>query len=125
MEGPRRQLTFLFADIEHADEMINALAAQALSTAAMYKTRTELVYLAFGLAARLGYEVGVRFDTDETNAAQWPVFCITLPGQGQVSWHCAAYPHAYDGHSTNEKYQRIRAHISDLRSATQVPPTKQ
>jgi len=74
-----------------------------------YPTRTQHVYKALALASHLGYPCGMRFDPSE--GAAWPVVAITLPGVGEVAWHCQAYPHAYDGHSTEEKYRRVRVFV--------------
>jgi hypothetical protein len=71
-----------------------------------YAKRAMLVYNALALAARAGLECGVRIDVGEKDATKWPVVVIKLP-TGEVAWHCAAYPGAYDGHSTEEKYKRI------------------
>ena len=37
----------------------------------------------------------------------WPVAVIVLP-EGQVAWHLQAIDCEYDGHTTEEKYERIR-----------------
>jgi hypothetical protein len=41
---------------------------------------------------------------------------ITWPGSSnQISWHMPAYPGAWDGHDTTEKYARIHAYDASLR----------
>ena len=74
-----------------------------------YKERTVLVYEALALAARTGLACGIRFDPVE--GPEWPVVVIQLP-QGEVAWHCAAYPGAYDGYTTAQKYERIEAYAA-------------
>lgn len=42
------------------------------------------------------------------------VVCIELPselGSGQVRWHMPEWRGVYDGHSTPEKYERIRTFV--------------
>ncbi|MEA5366068.1 hypothetical protein VA596_41530 [Amycolatopsis sp., V23-08] len=73
-----------------------------------YVIRYPLVVRALGIAAELGYVVGIALDPAEP---AWPVVYIELPA-GQVSWHMPAYGGEYDGHTTPEKYQRIRDFIA-------------
>ena len=68
-----------------------------------YETRYGLVLEAIAAAHRAGLEVGFRCDTNEPD---WPVAYIELPS-GQVSWHVPQHARPWDGHSTQEKYQRI------------------
>lgn len=72
---------------------------------AEYAARERLIWQAAGCAASAGYRVGVKIDPAQPD---WPVLYIDLP-DGQVSWHMAAYPGEYDGHTTAEKYDRIKA----------------
>jgi hypothetical protein len=67
-----------------------------------YGMRNDLIWWALVLARQAGYEVGVRIDPDEP---EWPVFYIELP-TGQVSWHLPQHRLPYDGHTTEEKYDR-------------------
>ena len=76
-----------------------------------YERRTIFVYHALALAAHKGFPCGIRFDSDEKEGKKWPVVAIQLPGVGEVAWHCKAYPHAFDGHSTEEKYKRIARYV--------------
>ena len=71
-----------------------------------YPIRNQQVYQALGLAAKLGYPVGIKLDEDEPD---WPVIYLELP-TGQVSWHLPMYPGTWDGHDTKEKYARCRAY---------------
>lgn len=73
-----------------------------------YDTRYTLVLQAVFLARVLGYQTGFRIDPDNTD---WPVAFIELP-TGQVSWHMPQHPMTWDGHSTEEKYDRIKEFIS-------------
>jgi hypothetical protein len=68
-----------------------------------YDVRYGLVMEAVALAVKVGYEAGFRIDPAEP---EWPVAYIELP-TGQVSWHMPQHRKAWDGHSTDEKYQRI------------------
>lgn len=70
-----------------------------------YEIRYPLVWRALSLALAAGYVAGVRIDPAEPD---WPVVYIELP-QGQTSWHMPQYPVEFDGHSTAEKYERVRA----------------
>lgn len=72
-----------------------------------YDYRNGLVWKAFHAATNLGYKAGVRIDPDEP---EWPVVFIELP-TGQVSWHVPQHDVAYDGHTTEEKYQRIKEFV--------------
>ena len=70
-----------------------------------YDIRYGLVLKALYLANELGYESGIRIDPSEPD---WPVVYIELP-TGQVSWHMPCHKYEWDGHSTEEKYERIRS----------------
>ena len=80
----------------------------------LYEERN-LCALAFARSmGRLGFTVGWLIDTNEPD---WPVLMVDTPW-GQVSWHMPAtmrelapyadYPGKWDGHSTPEKYDRLR-----------------
>ena len=69
-----------------------------------YQVREGLVYQALFSAHSAGFSCGFRLDPDEP---EWPVAYIDLP-TGQVSWHMPQFAQPYDGHTTEEKYQRIR-----------------
>lgn len=71
-----------------------------------YEARNAKVIDALSLAQHLGYQVGVRHDPAEPG---WPVVYIELP-TGQVSWHLPAHERGWDGHTSDEKYERIRAY---------------
>lgn len=77
-----------------------------------YFDRNLAVQLAAKLADSLGYRVGLRTDPEEPD---WPVLVIDLP-TGQVSWHLPAhevvghfeaYPDDWDGHTVEDKRERI------------------
>jgi hypothetical protein len=78
-----------------------------------YAHRNMLVVQALGYAMAAGLSAGIM--TAEDSA--WPLIFIDLPTGAQVSWHMPAYTRPYDGHTTEEKYQRIRAFDQQLRSA--------
>lgn len=70
-----------------------------------YEQRYGMILRAVAKAHTLGLQAGFRFDPKEP---EWPVAFIELP-TGQVSWHIAPHPIEWDGHTTEEKYRRIKA----------------
>ena len=85
---------------------------------AVYTERNRVVAALARAALLLGGRAGLARDPNEPD---WPVVLIDLPGYGQVSWHVpkqeaetlfaflGAYPGTYDGHSTEERYERLAA----------------
>lgn len=80
---------------------------------AIYADRNRAVQLAATLASRADMEAGVR---DGTADSDWPVVAIRLGASGgEVAWHVPRtelvtkkrYPHAWDGHTDEEKARRI------------------
>jgi hypothetical protein len=79
----------------------------------VYAERNFVVRLR-GAGGAVGLEVGVLEDPGEPD---WPVLLVDTP-KGQVSWHLTRkeadaagfgrYDGAWDGHSTGEKYDRLR-----------------
>lgn len=69
-----------------------------------YLVRYGLVFRALHEALEEGYAAGINSDESMPG---WPCAYIELP-QGQVSWYLPAHPVEFDGHSTEEKYARIR-----------------
>jgi hypothetical protein len=78
-----------------------------------YAERNAVVLAFAHLGELMGWTVGKLSDPDEPD---WPVLMIDTPA-GQVSWHLTAdempatmpkYPGEWDGHSTPEKYERLR-----------------
>jgi hypothetical protein len=88
-------------------EDLKETLAEIAANDANYPVREKLVYRALAEAVALGYKAGIRFDTDDKDAAKWPVVCIMLPDIGEVSWHCPAYDMKFTGYDTAEKYRRI------------------
>jgi len=84
-----------------------------------YFDRNQAV-MAFGkLAQKLGYKVGLKVDPKEPD---WPVLMIDLP-TGQVGWHLPKdeiigqwpeYEGEWDGHSLEEKRNRLAEFIKSL-----------
>lgn len=86
----------------------------------VYQVRNKLVNNLVDLARLLGFERGFRI-SEEDDAEEWPIVCITLPKDfGQVSWHVPKsdfsmfgkdellpYPQKWDRHTTEVKYERI------------------
>jgi hypothetical protein len=75
-----------------------------------YQNRYRLVFGAMYAALKAGIPAGIALDPAEPD---WPVVYIELP-TGQVSWHMPAHPTAWDGHSTEEKYNRCHAYASSV-----------
>ena len=82
-----------------------------------YYDRNQAAMLAAKLATLWGIKVGWRMDPEEPG---WPVLFIELP-TGQVSWHIPEaeavnlmlpYQQEWDGHTTEEKRERIGDFIS-------------
>ena len=71
-----------------------------------YDRRYDLIIDAIFLSRLVGYKVGFRFDPSNPD---WPVVVIELP-TGQVSWHMPEHPNIWDGHTTEEKFERIEAY---------------
>jgi hypothetical protein len=76
-----------------------------------YEARNKWIYHALSVAISNGLEAGISYDPYEM--VDWPVVFIELP-TGQVSWHVPAHIHAYDGHTTEEKYERIHSYAEKL-----------
>ncbi len=69
-----------------------------------YAERNRCIWMALAFAAGAGWSCGVKIDPIE---ADWPIVFIDLP-TGQVSWHMPAYPRDWDGHTVEQKYDRVR-----------------
>jgi len=76
-----------------------------------YRARYGLVLQAMDWAHQAGLKTGIGFDPQCSEPTEWPVVYIELP-TGQVSWHMPAHSEKYDGHSTPEKYKRIRDYLA-------------
>lgn len=75
-----------------------------------YDIRYGLVFEAIHLALQLGLSAGVRIDPSDP---AWPVAFIELP-TGQVSWHLPEHGPCWDGHTTEEKFQRMFEYIRSV-----------
>lgn len=78
-----------------------------------YDIRWGYVLQALRHARRLGFPCGFRPDPKDP---EWCVAFIELP-TGQVSWHMPPHPNPWDGHTTEEKYARIRAYRQGVKEA--------
>jgi hypothetical protein len=76
-----------------------------------YAWRNELILRAMGEAAAAGFKAGIRIDFAEPT---WPTVYIELP-TGQISWHLPEHPTEYDGHTTEEKYDRIAKYVASVK----------
>lgn len=74
-----------------------------------YAVRYGLILEAMYLAHRLGYWVGYGIDDKEDPELDGfrTVAYLQLP-TGQLSWHMPEHAYPWDGHSTEQKYQRAR-----------------
>ena len=93
-----------------------------------YRERNQLVTLLANMALAKGWKAGRRWD--RTQEVGWEnVVVIDLP-TGQVSWHIGVhdgpvcqfetlptYDGEWDGHTTDEKWERVRAYRSKLADA--------
>lgn len=70
-----------------------------------YAVRNAFVYQALAQAAAVDFPYGIQPDP---NDPAWVIAFIELP-TGQVSWHLPCYVGEWDGHTTAEKYHRVRA----------------
>lgn len=96
-------------------DLISTLA-EIRKADADYDRRYGLVLKAIHLAHELGWRAGFGLDPAEPD---WPVAYIELP-TGQVSWHMPAHPDSWDGHTTEEKFERIRALVEQHYQAHQA-----
>ena len=81
-----------------------------------YEGRYGLILEAVAMADDLGYKAGFRIDPKEPD---WPVAFIELP-QGQVSWHLPQHERPWDGHTAEEKYQRVDAFEKFINQRTEA-----
>lgn len=110
-------------DYAAVQSLVDENASLKVKLQEVYKDRNLLVQLAAFLAIEVedwadsvvGYGVGVGDDPSEPG---WPVVYIETP-EGQLSWHvpkeevilpdqCRADKPEWDGHTTEEKQERIR-----------------
>lgn len=76
-----------------------------------YKQRNWYVLDVLRLANQIGIVAGIRIDPEDP---AWPVVYMELP-TGQVSWHIPQHQVPWDGHTTKEKYERIRRLLAQER----------
>lgn len=72
-----------------------------------YPKRYDLILEAIAVARKHGIAAGFRIDQKEP---AWPVAFLELP-TGQVSWHLPGHDVEWDGHTTEEKFERIERFI--------------
>lgn len=77
-----------------------------------YDARHGLVLHALALAAALGYPTG--FGVDPNDEERPVVAYLELPGGRQLSWHMRTHAFPYDGHTTEEKYRRVKEFADEL-----------
>jgi hypothetical protein len=76
-------------------------------TEQLYTERNGMIMVAMTFAVNAGIPVGVRIDAKEP---EWPVVFFELP-TGQVSWHIPQHINEWDGHTTEEKYKRVKRFV--------------
>jgi hypothetical protein len=86
-----------------------------------YDVRYGLVLMAMAAAWAVGIPAGFAIDPAQPG---WPVAYIELP-TGQASWHMPAHTTLYDGHSTAEKYARIKAYVTGCQPAEGMAHTSE
>jgi hypothetical protein len=111
------------AELELQDRLTAArieLAQAHRAKDSAYTERNRLVHALCSIAQLLGWRCGMRVDEGEGRDPAWQtVVMIDLP-TGQVSWHIhesevaafkdlPSYSGPWDGHSTEEKYRRLKA----------------
>lgn len=103
------------------EERLSSLEGLRAQKDGAYRERNQLVALLARMALELGWMVGVgrHPDSDTTWDSDWrTIVFIDLP-TGQASWHfhdserhllegLPPYPGKWDGHTTDEKYDRVR-----------------
>lgn len=77
-----------------------------------YDVRYGLVFKAMWNSLKLGLNAGIRIDPSDT---KWPICTIELP-TGQTGWHMPAHSVPYDGHTTEEKYERCRQYTTSVKA---------
>lgn len=92
---------------------------------AVYAERGQLAALLARMALKLGWRAGVRQDLADDVKPDWrTVLFVDLP-TGQASWHfhdserhllagLPDYADAWDGHSTDAKWERVRTALADV-----------
>jgi hypothetical protein len=103
-EGQLLDMCRSCADKEEAALLLADVLGLIVENDQAYAERYPLLFEAADLALRAGFDAGVRIDTAESH---WPVVYIELP-DGQVSWHMPEHQREWVGHSTPEKFERIR-----------------
>lgn len=99
-----------------------ALLPEVLATIEEYDTdyteRYSLVIAAIYIAHEAGYPAGFGIDHESGPDMDGyrVVAYVELP-TGQVSWHMPEHPTAWDGHTTEQKYERIRSFAATRREA--------
>lgn len=118
----------LVQELEHTE---SKLAGAELQKNIAYSERNQLAAAMAKMAYNLGYAVSLGKHIDQLGKPLWDpewynVVYVQMPG-GQVSWHIhdselcmfdwlQRRQVVYDGHTTNEKYERLRAYTITPRS---------
>ena len=79
-----------------------------------YDLRNMYTYLLLAFAKVYGWECGIRCDIENPD---WPVITFKLPNNGgEISWHVEQAGYEYDGHTTPEKFKRIKKYLRKNRN---------
>jgi transcriptional regulator with XRE-family HTH domain len=113
--GAELDYDLAFVPRAQADTAAAALAECLLQIEAHdtdYPARYNLVIEAMHLARQAGLDAGFGIDpsADPEMDGFRVVAYIELPHGAQVSWHMPEHGTAWDGHSTDQKYERCRAY---------------
>ncbi len=74
-----------------------------------YKFRDIFIHRAMSIAKEQGLNCGFKIDPKEP---KWPVAFIEVPGYGQFSWHTQEFQGEWDGHTTEDKYDRLNKFVN-------------
>lgn len=74
-----------------------------------YKARDIFIYRALAVAREENYKCGIKIDLAQSN---WPLVFIEIPDFGQFSWHCQEFEGEWDGHTTEDKYDRLEKFVN-------------
>lgn len=94
------------------------LAVERADNEGDYAKRYYLILRAMHLARRLELEAGFAYDHQEDPEFDgFRIVAYIELGEGcQVSWHLPEHQTPWDGHTTEEKYNRIRRFVKEVRS---------
>lgn len=91
---------------------IHELLAAIVENDTNYSLREILVWELLFEAKKAKWNCGVRFDA---TSPEWSVVAFELPNNGgEIAWHQPPCSVTYDGHSTEQKTERIRNYLAKM-----------